>query len=318
MHESILDVSNLPPFDRSPTNGIRLAHTSDDPSKVQYLRDNLPPTETIIVGEPVSDDVFAALLNNFNYDPMALNATLEITESIGSWTREYVTFDATYGNERVGLYLYLPNNGTLPYQTIVYWGGSGWMYLDSIVRIRTPLEVALKNGLAVAVPILKGTFDRRVKENISWATLAGRDIAIQQVKDFRRVIDYLETRDDIDSNALAYYGRSWGGRVGAIVLAVENRIKVGVLDQAGLQHLGIPEINVVNYLPRIKVPVLQFNGIYDTDFRFETSAQPFFELIGTDQADKKHVAEATGHFVPELVVTGETLNWLDKYLGPAK
>lgn len=102
------------------------------------------------------------------------------------------------------------------------------------------------------------------------------------------------------------------------MLAVEDRIKVGVLDQAGLQHLGIPEINVVNYLPRIKVPVLQFNGIYDTDFRFETSAQPFFELIGTDQADKKHVAEATGHFVPELVVTGETLNWLDKYLMPAE
>jgi hypothetical protein len=318
VHESILDESNLPPLDRSSTNGIRLAHTSDDRSKVQYLRDNLPPIEKIIVGEPVSDDVYAALLNNFNYDPMALNATLERTESNGSWTREYITFDASYGDERVGLYLYLPNSGTLPYQTIVYWGGTGWMYLDSIEKIRTPLEFALKNGLAVAVPVLKGTFDRRVKGYVSWATLAGRDIAIQQVKDFRRVIDYLETRDDIDSNALAYFGRSWGGRVGAIVLAVENRIKVGVLDQAGLQHLGIPEINVVNYLPRINVPVLQFNGIYDTDFRFETSAKPFFELIGTDQADKKHVAEATGHFVPELVVSGETLNWLDKYLARQK
>ena len=92
-------------------------------------------------------------------------------------------------------------------------------------------------------------------------------------------------------------------------------MKVGILDQAGLQYLQVPEISVVNYLPRVKVPVLQFNGIYDTDFRFETSAKPFFNLIGTDDADKKHVIEATGHFVPRLVVIGETLNWLDKYLG---
>ena len=196
------------------------------------------------------------------------------------------------------------------------------MYLDSLDRIRTPLEFALKNGLAVAVPVLKGTFERRASGQINWATLwatlAGRDIAIQQVKDLRRAIDYLELRDDIDSSALAYYGFSWGGRIGPIVLAVEDRLKVGILDQAGLQHLQIPEINVVNYLPRVKVPVLQFNGVYDTDFRFETSAKPFFKLIGTAEADKKHVAEATGHFVPKLVVMGETLDWLDKYLGPPK
>jgi hypothetical protein len=318
VHESILDASNFPPLDRSPTNGIRLAQTSDESSKTQYLSEHLPPADIITVGEPVSDEVFAALRNNFDYDSTALNATLERSESVRSWTREYITLDASYGDERVGLYLYLPNNSTTPHQTIVYWGATSWMFIDSFERVRTPLEFALKNGLAVAVPVLKGTFDRRVERPISWATLAGRDIAIQQVKDFRRVIDYLEFRDDIDSNALAYYGHSWGGRVGAIVLAVEDRLKVGILDQAGLQYLQIPEINVVNYLPRVNVPVLQFNGIYDTDFRFETSAKPFFKLIGTADVDKKHVAEATGHFVPKLVVTGETLNWLDKYLSPRK
>lgn len=318
VHESILDMSNLPPFDRFPSNGFRLAKTNDESSKAQYLRDNLPPAEMITVGDPVSDDVFAAFRNNFSYDPKPLNATSESTETVGPWIREYITFDAPYGNERVGLYLYLPNSGASLHQTVVYWGGSAWMFIDSFERLSIPLEFALKNGRAVAVPVLKGTFDRRVSEPISWSTLAGRDIAIQQVKDLRRVIDYLELRDDIDSDALAYYGFSWGGRVGAIVLAVEDRLKVGVLNQAGLQHLQIPEINVVNYLPRVKVPVLQFNGIYDTDFRFETSAKPFFELIGTADVEKKHVVEATGHFVPKLIVTGETLNWLDKYLGPPK
>jgi len=80
--------------------------------------------------------------------------------------------------------------------------------------------------------------------------------------------------------------------------------------------LKMPETSVLNYLPRINVPVLQFNGRYDADFRFETSAKPFFDLIGTP--NKKHVVEPTGHFVSQATVIGETLDWLDKYLGPVR
>ena len=130
------------------------------------------------------------------------------------------------------------------------------------------------------------------------------------------MIDYLETRPDIELDKLAYYGHSWGGRMGAIVLSVEPRIKVAVLNQAGINAGDHPDINVVHFLPRVQVPVLHFSGRYDTDFRFETSSKPFFDRIGTDVADKKHVVEPTGHFVSEAVVKGETLDWLDKYLGP--
>ena len=37
---------------------------------------------------------------------------------------------------------------------------------------------------------------------------------IQTVKDFRRCIDYLETRQDVDSKKIAYYGMSEGGIYG--------------------------------------------------------------------------------------------------------
>ncbi|MFQ5771873.1 MAG: hypothetical protein ACE5HX_15165 [bacterium] len=46
---------------------------------------------------------------------------------------------------------------------------------------------------------------------------------IQVVKDFKRSIDYLETRPDIDSKKIAYYGMSWGGMLGAIIPAEDNR-----------------------------------------------------------------------------------------------
>ena len=38
-----------------------------------------------------------------------------------------------------------------------------------------------------------------------------------------------------------------------------------------------------------------------------------FKAVATD---KKHVVEPTGHFVAPAIATGETLDWLDKYLGP--
>jgi len=210
----------------------------------------------------------------------------------------------------------LPNSESTPYQTILYWPTGAALLLDSIDQLRFHLGYALKNGRAVAVPVVDGTFERRRPAYPDWATIAGRDLVIQAVKDMRRSIDYLETRADIDSDALAFYGYSWGGRLGAIALVVEPRFKVGILNQAGLQHLVMPETSVVNFLPRVKVPVLQFNGLYDTDFRFDNSAKPFFDLIGTAAKDKKHVVEATGHFVSYPVVIGETLDWLDKYLGP--
>ena len=47
------------------------------------------------------------------------------------------------------------------------------------------------------------------------------------VKDFKRCIDYLETRQDIDSKKLAYYGLSWGGEYGAVIPAVEDRLRPG-------------------------------------------------------------------------------------------
>jgi len=183
--------------------------------------------------------------------------------------------------------------------------------------LRVQFDFALKNGRAVAFPVYKGTFDRRLPAQPSETTIAGRDLSIQRVKDLRRTIDYLESRGDIDSGALAYYGISWGAWQGSIALVLEPRLQVGIFNLAGLRSVVVPpEVNVINFLPRVDVPVLQFNGEFDTIFPLETSAIPFFELLGTPAADKKHVVAPGGHFIPTPVIIGETLDWLDKYLGP--
>jgi predicted esterase len=129
----------------------------------------------------------------------------------------------------------------------------------------------------------------------------------------RRSIDYLETRSDIDTKTLAYYGYSWGGNMGPIALTAEPRLKAGILNQAGLpsyeRHF---DIHPAHYLPRVEQPVLQFNGRYDQVFTYSDSAKPFFDSLGTKQ--KKHVIEPTGHFVRNAIIIGESLAWLDEHL----
>ena len=142
---------------------------------------------------------------------------------------------------------------------------------------------------------------------------------IKWVKDFSRTIDYLETRNDIDTSKLGFYGHSWGGRLGGIIPAVENRLAVNILIVGGLSNTKpYPEADGINYVPRIKIPTLMLNGRYDASFPLKKSVVPFFNNLGTPEADKRLLIYETGHFVPKIDRTREILNWCDKYLGLVK
>ena len=140
---------------------------------------------------------------------------------------------------------------------------------------------------------------------------------VKCVKDFSRSIDYLETREDIDTASLGYLGDSWGGRMGAIIPAVEDRLKLSVLIRGGLSQIKkFPEANEFNYVSYVEIPVLMLNGKYDFIFPYESTVIPMFDLLKTPEQHKKLVLYETDHFVPKSEINKETLNWLDKYFGP--
>jgi pimeloyl-ACP methyl ester carboxylesterase len=102
---------------------------------------------------------------------------------------------------------------------------------------------------------------------------------------------------------------------------VEPRFKAAVLQDGGFfTAAALPAIDGVNYAPRVTIPILMINGRYDYFFRLETSQIPMFRLFGTPAADKRHVVLEASHGVVPLrqTVMRETLDWLDKYLGPVK
>jgi cephalosporin-C deacetylase-like acetyl esterase len=268
----------------------------------------------------VPDAVFAQYLRQFAYDKTPLDAKIEEERSLPSGVRQKITFNAAYGGERMMAYLFLPPAGKPPYQVVVEFPGSGAISTrssDSLDLGR--LDFLTRSGRAVIFPIYKGTYERGgdLHSDYAAATSAYKDYVIMWGKDLARSIDYLETRRDIDAGRLAYYGLSWGGGLGAILPAVESRIKANVLYVAGLGfQRALPEVDEINYIGHVKQPTLILNGELDFFFPAETSQRPMFELLGTPAADKKRLVFAGGHSVPRTEMIKESLDWLDRYLGP--
>ena len=106
------------------------------------------------------------------------------------------------------------------------------------------------------------------------------------------------------------------------VLAVgEQRLKAAVLLAAGLyfDRSRLPEADPFHFLPRFQVPTLMVGGRTDFLFPLETSQRPMFRLLGAPEKDKRLVLLEGGH-APANYPTAikETLDWLDRYLGPVK
>ena len=317
-----------PPMDRSARNGFRLAVYPD--RRAVPEAEFAPRPESVDFGalQPVSDAVFQVYKEQFSYDPTPLNARVESrTRSPGGWVREKISFDAAYGRERVLAYLFLPANSPPPYQTVIYFPGSASTLmtssrdLESYYEFPMFLSFLVRNRRAVLYPVYQGTFERSSPEMVALAngappSHAYTEYLVQVVKDFRRSIDYLQTRQDIDRAGLAYYGMSWGAVLGAIIPAVEPRLEASVLLAGGFGGRPRPEASQINYVTRVRVPTLMLNGKYDNIFGLEEGIEPMFRLLGTPAADKRLILYETDHIPPRAEYARETLAWLDKYLGP--
>lgn len=314
------DAYAQPPFDRSSTNGFRCIKIIDNAiSKISSSPLEVPKRD-FLSEQIVSDDIFESYLSQYKYDNSNLDVMVLDTAETEEWKMEYVEYNAAYGNERMGAFIYTPRNGKPPYQTILIFPGSGAIHSNTSKGINpNNFNFIINSGRAWVLPILKSTYERQDELNSDYpnTSVFWKDHVIMWVKDFSRTIDYLETRDDIDVDKIAYYGISWGGAMGSIVPAVEKRLKVNILIVAGLNmQKSLPEVDQIQYLPRISNPTLMLNGKYDFFFPYESSQKPFFTLLGTPEKDKKLIISEGSHSYPRIGMIKEVLSWLDNYFGP--
>ena len=326
------DPSQESPFSRSSKNGFRCALYTDSekiPEKV-FEMTVFNEAKYYDNQKPVPDKIFRIYKEQFTYDKTDLNSRIESKdESPREWIHETVSFNAAYRNERIIAHLFLPKNAAPPFQTIIYFPGGATRAFNSSKNLqdydefRNFVSYFMKNGRAALFPVYKGTFERRENglgpELLDLGKLHQfSEYRIQLVKDFERCIDYLDTRRAIDTSKLAYYGMSWGSIYGQIIPAVEPRLKVSVLISGGFVDRGLPEVDVINYITRVKVPALMLNGKYDMLLPYDKAIQPMYNLLGTPEKDKVLKLYETDHIPPKKEFIKETLAWLDKYLGAVK
>lgn len=313
------------PFQREKTFGFRcVSYFTNPPAAALFLQPVEVRLRDYDKERPVSDEVYRIISSLYDYKKTNLAARIESTEENEQlWRKETVTFNAAYGDERMIAHLFFPKGGLKPYQAVIFFPGFWARDMLSSENVEDQidfdfLDFVIRSGRVGVYPVYKGTFERGggpAMQELNPNQL--REWTFQHIKDVRRTVDYLETRGDIDRQKIAFYGYSWGARVGAIIGAVEDRIQVMILAHGGFHsYEKVPEIDEFNFAPHVKMPVLMINGRYDHIFPVESSQKPFFKSMGTAPEHKRHLVFDGGHITPRNELIKAVLDWLDHYLGP--
>ena len=315
------------PWDRDETNGTRLVRTLDAEEKLDRLRARYDPElrRDFMSETPASDAEFEIYKRLYAYDPLPLNAEVVYEQEHEHWIRQRVDFDLPYG-ERGGAFLYIPKNLDTSANPIVLWSGSGYLGLQANEDEgwTSVFDFLIRSGRMVVLPVFKGSYDRDDADfSITHGRLLSnsggtqyRDIQVKWIQDLSRTIDYLQSRDDVDATSVGYAGHSWGGQTAPIVLSLEERIGAAVLHVGGLweYYQFLPEGDPLNFVTRVRTPVLMLNGQYDIVFPYETGQLPMYEMLGTPPEHTKHVVTPGAHLVSRDVLIRETLDWFERYL----
>jgi eukaryotic-like serine/threonine-protein kinase len=313
------DEDAQPPFERLPTYGFRCM-TQEKPLSPRLTAQIETLQRDPSTLQPVGDALYQAYRRLYDYDRTPLDTRVEsVDDSNPAWREELVSVRAVYHDERLPIYLFIPKSAAPPYQALVFFPGSNATLSPSSRHLAlTAADFLVRTGRVLVYPIYKGTYERRIPG--THGRNETRDIMIERGKDIRRTVDYLETRSDIDSSKLAYYGLSLGAQLGPLFLAIEPRFRTGVLFSGGFETWDMPpEADPVNFAPHVKVPVLMVNGREDFDLPYATAQVPMFRMLGTPATEKRHVVFEGGHIPShpdEAIAT--ILDWLDEHLGTVR
>jgi predicted esterase len=190
----------------------------------------------------VSNEVYEAILQFYEYDKQ-IPFDLQIVERIehDDYIREKIVFTGI-NNSRVTGFLAIPKKGNIPHPCVLQMHGmtvsksdfweEEYHYGELVTR-----ELILE-GYAVLALDMPYHGDRLYENNFESSGLTLfqkgwgyriRDMVVQSTIEYRRAIDYLETRKDIDANKIGAVGYSLGSVVTFNLTGIDKRIKTSVV-----------------------------------------------------------------------------------------
>jgi dienelactone hydrolase len=318
------------PMLRAPDHGIRLMQTlSDTPIDARLLAPIKLVRDTFALRRgPVSDDAFNAMRFQFS---TAKSNPIEVTKHEILRTELYFVEEVTLSFARdapTTLYIARPAaKQQRPLQAIVYGPGGNCCFAKrpnrDITENLRDLDLVAISGRALVMPIWAGSYERFTPMPIDAKERSdrGQRAALAWHRDLRLTLDYLESQPEFDAAKFGYLGYSGGATFQGTLLAIEERIKAAVFVSGGINLSANihPMIDMVNYAPRIHLPVLMLNGRYDHHHPLEQSQNRLFKLLSTPQGSKQHIVYDTGHFAFQRnTVVAELSTWFDRYLGAVR
>ncbi len=267
---------------------------------------------------PISDEEFRVFRKIFEHEPAELSPEIVSKNENQDWWEELVMLKVPYDEDPLPVKISIPKKFSPPFQPIIFMPGLGAHHtnsLDGMITNQPRIDWIPKIGRALIQPAFYSSYGRG---EISISNIEKWQLTYKfMIKDAQIVCDYIKLREDLDENKIAFYGASWGGAIAPYILAIESRIKLGILALFGIspvEKYRFRQFDQVDYVPRVEIPMLLLGGRYDLDYTMEQQ-QSFYDLLGTPIEDKKWIVYETTHWIPRNELINESREWLDKYFG---
>ena len=308
------------PFDRSIGNGIRL---SKNLTKNQSKLDNdvIPEFQRDFDKiDDVSDEVFEVYKSQFEYNEPLVAKTINLDNFQEGYTAQKFEIETAYeSDEKLHGYIVFSNKFKGKYDPVIVYPNAGSIgnNTDSDFPGFSGLKHLVDEGYAIIHPIYYNTFSREKTINTFWANESEdyKNTIIKIGKDYKKSLDYIESRNDFNFDSMSYFGYSWGSTTSNYLLAIDDRIKSAVLCVGGLMiQKSKKEIEAHYYVRRIKTPILHIVGKEDGIFGYEENYKPWKKLIGTSSEKLKTIElENVGHGLPWDTIIKHQSDWIKRH-----
>jgi dipeptidyl aminopeptidase/acylaminoacyl peptidase len=279
------------------------------------------------------DEAFQAILQFYQYDKdIPLDSAVVEKIDRKQYLREKIVLRGA-NDYRVPGYLAIPKAGKLPYPCVLQIHGmtlskEDFWESNSYHKGHLLTQALLDKGIAVFALDAQYHGERSLFNDFeSTAVMLFkqkrinrlREMVVQTIVDYRKAIDYLETRKEIDLNRIGVIGYSLGGSMSFVLGGVDSRIKVIIacvsptfMRQRWTNQHNISAIAPFNFVRAIKGrPLLMLMGRND-DFNYTVEeARALYDLI--EGESKEIVFYDSKHRLPEEHIS-KALEWFKDHL----
>lgn len=275
---------------------------------------------TAAAQQPASDETFDILRDLFTYEAsLPLNARVVQRLDSATFRRDKFIIDGWRGSRVPGLIAF-PKNNAARHPLVVLIDGIGgwkerWWSSASWNRGRLLIDNLLANGYAVAMMDAPASGERVVENDyVTAETFIGhyplvRDLTHQVVIEHRRLLDYIATREDVDTARIGALGLSLGGMATFVLGSIEPRIKAGVAGVTPMQRMPAV-LWPGHYASRIRIPLLMLAGRSDAYYT-QPQTERTHSLLASNK--KELIWYDVGHRLPE-VYAADAVRWFRAHL----